>query len=127
MILDAFARVEHRVLAAGHDRLHELRRRAERQRHLGGFDDAEPPAGPGADENQAAAGPKGAGDELDAVRDALALFVDGRNDFLVLLRHEIEDVENRHPVDPERRGVDGLCRQGLPLRVIRHVGAGESG
>ena len=55
VVLDALARAEHGLLAAGHDRLHELRRRAERRRHLGRFDDAEPAARAGADEKQPAA------------------------------------------------------------------------
>ena len=59
-------------------------RRAERRRHLGGFDDAEPAAGAGADEEHPAALLEGADDDLDAVRDALALPMHGGDDVAVL-------------------------------------------
>ena len=52
VVLDAFLRLEDRRLSAGHDRLHEARRRAERRRHLGRFDHAEAAAGAGADEDR---------------------------------------------------------------------------
>ncbi len=55
VVLDAFARAEHRVLAAGHDGLDQPRRRAERRRHLRGFDHAETSARARADEKQPAA------------------------------------------------------------------------
>ena len=43
-VLHALARLEHGRLAAGHDALHQVRRRAERRRDLGGLEHAEPPA-----------------------------------------------------------------------------------
>src|SRR5262249_46842265 len=110
VILDTLARIEHGFLAAGHDGLHELRRRAERQRHLRGLEDAEAPARAGADEKETAAVAKRADDQIDAGRDALALLVDGGDDLLVLLAHQIDDVADGHLVDPERRGVDGFSR-----------------
>ena len=101
VVLDALARAEHRFLAAGHDGLHQLGRRAERRRHLGRFDDAEPAARAGADEEQPAALLERAGDDLDAVRDALALPVHGGDDAAVLAADEVDDVQ---------RPASGRCR-----------------
>ena len=63
-----------------------LRRRAERRRHLGGLDDAEAAARAGADEKHPAALLQRADDDLDAVRDALALLVHGRDDASIFVR-----------------------------------------
>ena len=52
-VLRALAGLEPRRLAAGHDALHELRRRAEGGGHFGGFEHAEAAAGARADEHQA--------------------------------------------------------------------------
>ena len=71
VVLDPFLRLEHRFLSAGHDRLHERRAGAECRRHLGRFDDAEPAAGAGADEDDAAALAERLRDDLDALRDPL--------------------------------------------------------
>ena len=55
VVLDAFLRAQHRVLAAGHDREDEIGVGAEGGRHLGRFEDAEASAGAGAHEHDAAA------------------------------------------------------------------------
>ena len=74
VVLDAFLGLEDRLLAAGHDRLHDARRGAERRRHLGGFDDPEAAAGAGTDEDNPAALAQGVRDDLDPVRDPFLLF-----------------------------------------------------
>ena len=116
VVFDAFLGFEHRLLAARHDRLHERRRRAEGRRHLGGFDDAEPSAGAGADEDDAAALLERLGDDLDAVRDPLAFLVDGGDDLAVLVDHHVDDLGNGRLVERETDGVDGFGGQdSMPL------------
>src|SRR4029078_10249497 len=73
VVLDPFLRLEHRRLAAGHDPLHQPRRRAEGGRHFGRFHDAEAPARAGADEDHAAPLAQRLRDDLDAVSDLLTL------------------------------------------------------
>ena len=65
-VLGAFLRVEERVLAAGHDGLNRVGVGAERRRHLRRLDDAEPSAGAGADEDDAAALAQRLDDDVDA-------------------------------------------------------------
>ncbi len=95
VVLDAFLGPEHGLLAAGHDRLHERRRRAEGRRHLGRFDDAESSAGAGADEDEPSALAERLDDDLDAVRDPLLLFQDGGDDLPVLVHDHLDDVADR--------------------------------
>ena len=106
VVLDAFLRLEDRVLAAGHDRLHAGRRGAERRRHLGGLDDAEPAAGAGADEEDAAAAAQRLCDDFHAVREAVALAVDRRHDLAVFGDHQVDDLADGRFV--ECRGCWGL-------------------
>jgi hypothetical protein len=120
VVLDAFARAEHRVLAAGHDGLHEVRRGAERRRHLRGLDDAQAPARARADEKNPAALAQGADHDFDTMDDPLAFLVHGRDDTPILGVDQVDDVGDRHLVDTERVRVDGFCGQILPLRVVRH-------
>ena len=65
---------------------------AERRRHLGRFEDAEPAAGAGADEDDAAALPQRLRDDLDADRDAILLALHRREHLAILVEHHVDDV-----------------------------------
>ena len=83
-----------------------------------GLDDAEPAAGAGADEDDAAALAQRLGDDLDAVRDPLVLFLDRGDDLPILVDHHVDDVADRRLVDGEADRVDGFGRQGLHLECV---------
>ena len=123
VVLDAFLGLEHRGLAAGHDRLDEPWRRAERWRHLGGFHHAQPATRPCADEDHAAALAQRLRDDLDAVRDLLFLFLDRGDHLAVLVDDQVDDVSDRRLVDREARGVDLFGGKRLPLGL--RVGTGN--
>src|SRR5258708_2248496 len=80
-----------------------------------------PRARPRADEDHPATLAQRLGDDFDAVRDLLPLPVDGRDDFLILVDHHIEDVANRRLVDGEAGGIDLLGGKRLPLGLGRHL------
>ena len=61
------------------------------------------------------------GDDLDAVRDPLALLLHRRDDLAVLVDDHLDDVGDRRFVDGEADRIDGFSRQGFPLRVCRHA------
>ena len=123
VVLDAFLRAEDRALAAGHDGLDEVRARAEGRRHLGRLEHAEPAAGAGADEDDAAALPERLRDDVDADRDAILLALDGREHLAVFVQHAFDDVGGGELVDGERGGIDGFGGKRLPLRTDRHAQA----
>ena len=78
-------------MASRHNPLDERRIRAEGRGHLGGFENTEPSARPGADEHHAAALAKRGRDHLDTNRNALALALDGREHLAIFVDHEIDD------------------------------------
>ena len=121
VVLDAFLGVQERVLAAGHDRLHQIRAGAEGRRHLRRLEDAEPAAGAGADEDDAAALAQRLRDDVDADGDALLLALHRREHLAVLVQHALDDVGGGELVDGERGGVDGFGGKRLPLRADRHA------
>ena len=82
-------------MPAGHDGLDEVGTGAERRRHLGRFDDAEPAAGAGADEDDPPALAQRLRDDLDAVRDAFLLALDRRDDLAILVDDHVDDVGER--------------------------------
>ena len=90
---------------------------AERRRHLGGFDDAEPAAGAGADEDDSPALAQRLRDDLDAVRDAFLLALDRRDDLAILVDDHVDDVGNGGFVDRETGGIDGFGRQRLATSI----------
>ena len=120
IILDAFFRLEHRVLAARHDRLHHIRRRAERRRHLGGFDHAEAAAGAGADEDDAAAAAERFRQHFDAVREAVAFALDRRDDLAVFGDHQVDDVLAGGLVEVEAVGIDCFGGKDFPFGLRGH-------
>ena len=121
VVLDAFLGLQDRVLAAGHDRLHQIGAGAEGRRHLGRFEHAEAAAGAGADEDDAAALPQRLGDDVDADGDALLLALDRGEHLAVFVQHPFDDVGGGELVDGERGRVDGFGGKGLPLRTDRHA------
>ncbi len=121
VVLGAFLGLEDRALAAGHDRLDDVGIGAERGRHLRGFEDAEPAAGPGPDEDNAPVLPDRLGQHVGAKRDAIALPLHGRQHLAVFGDHEIDNATGREFVDRERGWIDRLGRQALPLRTCGHL------
>ena len=102
--------------AAGHDRLDEVRRSAERRSHLGRFEDAEPAARPRADEDQAPSFLQRARDEVRGGRDAGLLPRHRRQDLAVLAQHQADHVFRGRLIHCQAGGVDGFGRKVLPLR-----------
>ena len=120
VVLDALTGAERRAAAAGHHGLHQRLIGAERRRHLGRLEHAEPPARAGADEHDAAAATQALRDHVGAERDAVLLPLHRRDDATVFVHHQFDDVGGGELVDGERGGVDGFGGQELPLRTNRH-------
>src|SRR5207247_11048970 len=108
VVSHAFARAEHGALTAGHDRLHQIRTGADRGRHFGRLQHAEPPARAGADEDHAAAFAHRVRDDLDADGDALLFTLTGREHLAILVQHVFDDVSRGTRVDSECRRIDLL-------------------
>ena len=123
VVLDAFAlRCRMALLAAGHDRLHEVGVGAEGRRHLGRFEDAEPAARAGADEDDAAALAQRLRDDVDADGDPILLALHRGEHLAVFVQHALDDVGGGELVDGERRGIDRFGGKRLPFRTDRHAG-----
>ena len=117
VVFGAFLGADDGVLAAGHDALHQQRVGAEGRRHLGRLDDAQPAAGAGADEHQAAALAQGLGAHVGAERDAVALLLHRGEHAAVFGQHEVDNAAGVELVDVQRSGVNGFGGKRLPSRT----------
>ena len=93
VVLDAFLGAEHRLLSAGHDRLHE---RCGGVPKVGGISEASTtPSRPLVPAPMKMTRPplrRAWRDDLDAVRDALFLLLNRGDDLAVLVDHHLDDV-----------------------------------
>ena len=122
VVLDAFlARAKIGVLAAGHDRLHEVGIGAEGRRHLRRLEHAEPAARAGADEHDAAALPQRLGDDLDADARCAPSRAGPRRRILRSSVSISSTMSAAAACRCERGGIDGFGGKGLPLRADGHA------
>ena len=134
IIFGAFDRTPDRLIAAGHDALHEPRRRTEGRRAFAGVEDAETAAGAGAAIEEAAPGGEGADNLVDGPFDVHAFREDLAGEGRVLVEHQADRLRHGHLGETDglrvaafgRCGSDGppgsesgggRCRDGLLLGV----------
>src|SRR5204863_593560 len=98
----------------------ELGTGAKGRRHLRGLEHTQPPARPGADEDDPPAAAQRLRDDLDAARDALFLAVNRGQHLAIFVQHSLDNVRGRELVDGEGGRIDCFGGKRLPLRPGSH-------